>query len=159
MPHQFTTDTIDTFEEIRGIVGAMCGIDENSTMIPYQIMVSPRAGYKLLSGGASIDAEQMDFSARMCTLKGIHKAFPVGGATCAAIAAQAVGSVVHEVSGKDANPRQVRIGHPSGMMQVYARTEQQEDGAWVAKEVTFSRTARKIMDGFVYVRKSLLQRQ
>jgi Uncharacterized protein conserved in bacteria len=155
MPHQFSQTTYDIFEQIRKIAGDMCGLDEKATMIPYQIMVAPPSRYELISGGTSIEAEDMDFVARMCTLGGMHKAFPVGGATSAAIAALAEGSVVHEVSGTHDNPRQVRIGHPSGMMQVYARAES-ENGAWTAKEVTFARTARKIMDGFVYVRKSRL---
>lgn len=155
MPQHINQATLDVFEEIRSIVGNMCGLDESSTMIPYQIMVAPPASYDLLSGGASVGAEDMDFVARMCTLGSVHKTFPVGGATCAAIAAQAVGSVVHEVSGTEANPRQVRIGHPSGVMEVYSHTVQ-EDGAWTAREVTFSRTARKIMDGYVHVRKDRL---
>jgi hypothetical protein len=155
LPHQISQATLAVFEEIRSIVGNMCGLDENSTMIPYQIMVAPPSAHALLAEGVTIGADDMDFVARMSTLGSAHKTFPVGGATCAAIAAQAVGSVVHEVSGTDANPRQVRIGHPSGVMQVYAHSVQ-ENGVWAAKEVTFSRTARKIMDGFVYVRKSRL---
>ena len=49
----------------------------------------------------------------------------------------------------------LRIGHPSGMLPIVADVAQ-KDGAWTVNEVLFSRTARRIMEGWAYVRKSRL---
>ncbi|MEO8279266.1 MAG: PrpF domain-containing protein, partial [Ideonella sp.] len=44
----------------------------------------------------------------------------------------------------------VRFGHPSGMLTVGAEAEK-IDGRWVVNKVTMSRTARRLMEGFVRI--------
>jgi 2-methylaconitate cis-trans-isomerase PrpF len=44
----------------------------------------------------------------------------------------------------------VRIGHPAGIIDVEAECEKTPDGI-TARRVTYARTARRIMDGCVYV--------
>jgi len=44
----------------------------------------------------------------------------------------------------------VRFGHPSGMLDVGAEAVE-EGGQWVVKKVMMSRSARRLMEGFVRV--------
>jgi methylitaconate Delta-isomerase len=85
----------------------------------------------------------------------MHKAYAGTGATCLAVAARIEGSVVHAQC-PDADPQApLRIGHPSGMLPIVADVTRQ-NGKWTVNEVLFSRTARRIMEGWAYVRKSRL---
>jgi len=45
----------------------------------------------------------------------------------------------------------VRFGHPSGTLAVGAEAEPDEHGAWVVTKALMSRSARRLMDGQVYV--------
>lgn len=46
-----------------------------------------------------------------------------------------------------------RIGHPGGIMSIGLEIEENENGVSI-KEATVGRTARRLMDGFVYVSES-----
>jgi len=81
----------------------------------------------------------------------LHEAFAATGAACTAIAAHIPGTVVHEVSRHDGDGI-VRIGHPTGVFPV--RVAISADGS--IQEASYSRTARRIMDGTVYVRRAVL---
>lgn len=64
------------------------------------------------------------------------------------------GSIAHEVCGGVlAKPGTVRIGHPSGVMTMVPDLLQGADGSYELSSVAVRRTARRIMDGTVYVRK------
>ena len=74
---------------------------------------------------------------------------------CLAVAAAIPETLVHEVA-RLAAPGQVRIGHPAGIMEVGAKV-QPEGNDWRVQSVTTQRTARRIMDGFIYVPQSYMQ--
>lgn len=64
------------------------------------------------------------------------------------------GSIVHEVCGGVlAKSETVRIGHPSGVMTMVPDLAVGADGSYELPSVAVQRTARRIMDGTVYVRK------
>ena len=46
----------------------------------------------------------------------------------------------------------VRIGHPWGVMDAYADLKINEDGTHTVISGNLDRTARRIMEGYVYVR-------
>jgi hypothetical protein len=45
----------------------------------------------------------------------------------------------------------VRFGHPSGILGVAARASQTADGGWRIDKVTMTRSARRLMQGHVFV--------
>lgn len=154
-PGDISTEKLLIFEEIRRAASNLCNLPKNNVVIPFQIMVSPPSDYEVFSTGRIIKTEEVDFVARMGSMRAIHKAFPGGGSTCTSVAAQIEGTIVHECSSVKNVPRGVRIGHPSGVIPIYADVEY-FDKEWKVKEVIFSRTARRIMEGYAYVRKARL---
>jgi hypothetical protein len=74
-------------------------------------------------------------------------------AICTAVAAVIDGTIVNQVARRDATAQRtgsVRIGHSAGVQEVSVDVEQGTDG-WRVRSVTTYRTARRIMDGRVYV--------
>jgi len=59
---------------------------------------------------------------------------------------------VHEVTRmqmRGANT--VRIGHPAGVIETETRIEKNEANQYVVRRATLGRTARRIMEGYVFV--------
>jgi 2-methylaconitate cis-trans-isomerase PrpF len=52
--------------------------------------------------------------------------------------------------------REVRIGHPSGVVAIEVEVEKAADGFHL-KKAAFGRTSRRIMEGFVYVPEDLFE--
>lgn len=151
LPGQLGEAQRQSAEEIRRAAVALCGLPDSNVFTPFQIMIGPAADYACYGGTRSVAAADMDFAARMIGLHGVHKAFPGGGSTCTSVAAQITGTVVQQCSSTDEHPRRVRIGHPSGILPIFGHVEKTQDG-WVVREVHFSRTVRRLMDGTAYVR-------
>jgi 2-methylaconitate cis-trans-isomerase PrpF len=75
------------------------------------------------------------------------------GAVGIAAAAAVPGTIVSRIVG---GPRaDIRFGHASGLLRVGAQAEQR-DGAWTVVNVTLSRSARRLMEGAVFVPESVL---
>jgi 2-methylaconitate cis-trans-isomerase PrpF len=53
---------------------------------------------------------------------------------------------------RDSKVKKIRIGHPFGIMEVGAKLEDAADGGHKVKSGILGRTARRIMEGYVYVR-------
>jgi len=81
------------------------------------------------------------------------KAYAVTGAVCLSAAAKVEGTLVNEIYKKvqPDNPPAVRIGHPTGKLQVEIEIEIQ-NGELALTKAALTRTARLLMDGNVYVR-------
>ena len=79
-----------------------------------------------------------------------HRAIPVTGSMCTAIAAQITGTLVHRLCRPEVVPDDIRIAHPSGVARVGA-TVNQQSGKWIAENAVLYRTARRLMDGQVYL--------
>lgn len=67
---------------------------------------------------------------------------------CLAVAAQIPGTLVHEAVGR--SDRAIRLGHPSGVQTVGADVFSTPEG-YKAEKVIVHRTARRLMEGMVYV--------
>ena len=91
----------------------------------------------------------IDVVARILNPGKVHKAFAVTGAIALAGAAAIPGSVLGSWLGSPGSRRLV-IGHPAGEMAVEVESAGDGDLPRIGG-VTLSRTARRIMDGFVYV--------
>jgi hypothetical protein len=101
------------------------------------------------SDGRAVDARSIDLLARIFSMGVLHHAMTGTGAVAIAAAAAIPGTVVSRLApaGTDG---QVRFGHPSGTLVVGAETAE-EGGQWIVKKVMLSRTARRLMEGWVRV--------
>jgi 2-methylaconitate isomerase len=123
--------------------------------IPKVAMVTASKDAPTLSGEI-LSADSADVTVRMISLGQPHRAVPLTGAMCLAVAARIEGSLVHRVTrslkGMD---EPVRIGQPSGLTVVGASVRRDGE-SWCVERATVYRTARRLMDGAVYVRASAL---
>jgi 2-methylaconitate cis-trans-isomerase PrpF len=144
-------------EEIRSVVAEIMGIakreeaTKKSPGAPKIAVVAPPAPYSTPKG--QVEASQIDVVARMTALQKLHKAYAVTGAVCLGVAAKIEGTIVNEIYRKvqPDNPSAVRIGHPTGTLQVEIEIGNQ-NGIMELTKAALARTARLLMDGHVYVR-------
>ncbi|MDM0021853.1 PrpF domain-containing protein [Variovorax saccharolyticus] len=144
-------------EELRqGAVG-LCNLPVDGLMTPFQIMVGPAQSYLDYAGTRTIQARDVHMLGKMIGRNRLtHKAYPGGGTICTSVAARIEGSIVHQCMAPIEAGEAIRIGHPSGV--ITARSDVvQVDGAWKVNEVLFSRTARRLMEGYAFVRNAALQ--
>jgi 2-methylaconitate cis-trans-isomerase PrpF len=80
----------------------------------------------------------------------LHHAMTGTGAVAIAVAGAIPGTLVSRVLGEGRHSR-VRFGHPSGTLAVGAEAEPDGKGGWVVTKALMSRSARRLMDGQVYV--------
>jgi 2-methylaconitate cis-trans-isomerase PrpF len=158
LPGELPAATYVAAEEIRLAAAALCQMPQSDgkNITPFQIMIAPPRDYTALPGDA-VKVADIDFVARQINVDGwMHKAFSGGASTCTSVAAQIEGTIPYECSSVAITPRRVRIGHPSGVLPIFAEVERDAQAAWVVREVHFSRTVRRLMDGTAYLRRSLL---
>ena len=103
------------------------------------------------SDGKTIDAKSIDLLARIFSMGKLHHAMTGTGAVALAAAAAIPGTIVHRVAPLSAQGL-VRFGHPSGRLSVGAEALQRE-GQWVIRKAIVSRSARRLMEGWVRVPK------
>jgi len=143
-------------EEIRSVAAEIMGIakiDEATRLspgVPKIALVSPPTAYRTPVG--KVAASEVDVVARMTALQKLHKTYAVTGAVCLGAAAKIEGTVVNEVfgGGRPKASTSVRIGHPSGTIQVEIELVK-ENGHLILAKAALSRTARLLMDGFVHL--------
>lgn len=151
-------------EEIRGAACVRMGFASdladataNSPAVPKVGFVTSPQSYADIAGGW-VDSSDMDVCVRVISVFKCHKACPLTAASSIAVAALLPGSLVSEVyAGGRKLGSNIRIGHPSGVMTmkpelVWQSGEPAEGVVPEVPSVAVQRTARRIMDGFVYVR-------
>jgi probable AcnD-accessory protein PrpF len=110
-------------------------------------VAAPRA--YVASSGREVTAADHDLSVRILSMGKLHHALTGTGGVAIAAAAAIPGTVISRVLA--GGPRgKVRVGHPSGILQVGAEVRGSGKDA-VVDVVRLSRTARRLMDGFVLV--------
>ncbi|MBI3329792.1 MAG: 3-methylitaconate isomerase [Nitrospinae bacterium] len=151
----------ELLEEIRCRAAVQLGLADSALQarekvkaLPKIAMVAPPAQYRT-TRDTLIAPEHVDLVARMISMGKTHRTFAGTSSMCTAIAAAIPGSVVHTVA-RQAAPDRVRIGHPAGIMEVGAKVQQRGDD-WYVESVTTQRTARRIMDGVIYVPQRYIQ--
>jgi 2-methylaconitate cis-trans-isomerase PrpF len=97
----------------------------------------------------------MDICARVISVFKCYKACPLTAAGAISVAAKLDGSIIQKTLGAGAGDTPtVRIGHPSGVMTMVPTVV--KDGPDMNKAqvpgVAVQRTARRIMDGTLYIR-------
>ena len=101
------------------------------------------------SDGKRVEAGSIDLLARIFSMGVLHHAMTGTGAVAIAAAAAIPGTIVSRVAPAGADGR-VRFGHPSGTLSVGAEAREQ-GGQWTVSKVMMSRSARRLMEGWVRV--------
>jgi len=120
-------------------------------LVPIPVAVVPPAEYRTVQG----QTVREDESELLVRLPGgrplsLHKAFAATAAAATAVAAPLPGSVAAEVS-RAQDAETVVLGHPSGTFPVRVRVTRAGD-AWHVERATYSRTARRLMEGYAFVK-------
>lgn len=146
-------DVMEHIERIRGMAAVKCGFVENwedartkSTSAPKVSIVSAPQDYINMDGN-EVKADTMDLCCRAISVGALHKAYPMTVAVGTGAAARIPGTIVNEIVKPAPEQDIIRLGHASGVTEVDVKM----DGEKVIKGGV-TRTARRIMDGWVYVR-------
>jgi 2-methylaconitate cis-trans-isomerase PrpF len=148
----------EQLESIRSRAAVLLGLaaspseaTRRSQDVPKIAVVGVAQDYRTASGQV-IHKGDIDIAVRMMSMGCLHKACSVTGAICTTGAAKIEGTVVNEALSQDAIEKQeLRLGHPAGVLSVGASLSNR-DGRFFYEEAIIGRTARRLMDGFVYAR-------
>lgn len=148
----------ELLEKIRGTACCKMGFakdlqdaTDHSPAVPKVGFVTTPKSYIDIAGN-QVKAEYMDVCARVISVFKCHKACPLTSASAISVAAAMKGSVVEKVLRSMESVESVRIGHPSGIMTMVPELKT-DDGELKLPSVGVQRTARRIMDGTLYIRK------
>jgi 2-methylaconitate cis-trans-isomerase PrpF len=147
---------LETLEAIRCAASVAMGIAPTRERaaeirtIPLVAIVSPPHISSTLSGRL-LNADDMSIGIRMISSGQPHRAVPVTGATCLAIAARITGTIPNRLA--SASPGAITIAHPSGLVVVDAAVTNADDPERARADFgAVYRTARRLFDGRVYYR-------
>lgn len=164
-----TPDEIDNnnalmkvIERIRGMAAEKIGLvekwdhaAEKSPYIPFFAIVSPSSDYETYNNKI-ITKTDIDIVSRLLFMLKMHRTYPGTGTVCTGAAAKIPGSVVWNMMADEAREKEIiRIGHPAGTIQVETRARI-TNGITEISKIAINRTARRIMDGYVYINKHKL---
>lgn len=152
-------DTLESLERLRskvaqkiGLVDAAADATRLSPDVPKLAFVGPPVSFDCDASSNKVAADAIDLVSRIISSQKYHKAYAVTGAIATAAAATIQGSTVHEaaVGNTASGSQKLRIGHPSGVMTCEAESRL-SNGKNEVVRVTVRRTARRIMQGTVFV--------
>ncbi|MDO4700931.1 MAG: 2-methylaconitate cis-trans isomerase PrpF [Moraxella sp.] len=148
------SDILTKLEKIRAYgavqMGLISDVKEAETRqhTPKIAWVAPPTNYTA-SSGKQVKASEINLLARAMSMGQLHHAMMGTASVAIGTAATIVGTIVNEAAGGQALS-EVRFGHPSGTLLVGGQSEC-VDGKWLAKKVSMSRSARRLMTGEVWV--------
>jgi 2-methylaconitate cis-trans-isomerase PrpF len=133
-----------------GLAQTAAEATKGSPGVPKIAFVAAPEAYTALDGRV-VDADQIDVVGRIMSMGRLHRAYAATGAICTAVAAQVDGTLVHDVARPaGSGQRSVRIGHPSGVIEVGVEVRRTGEG-WTVEKVVTRRTARRLMEGVALV--------
>ena len=145
-------DVMEHIERIRGMAAVKFGFVEDymearnkATSAPKVAIVSAPQDYVDMDG-KTVSEDRMDLCVRAISVGQLHKAYPMTVAVATGAAARIPGTVVYDLV-RETEGDVIRLGHSSGVTDVDIKI----DGEHVIKGGV-RRTARRIMDGYVYIR-------
>jgi 2-methylaconitate cis-trans-isomerase PrpF len=145
-------------EEIRSQVAVWMGLVEKAEFAASQSPGLPKIGLMtaatdyVTSDGKSVSKSQVELVVRMFSIRTPHKACQITAGICTSVASLQPGTIVSdlmEVKASSTGRTEIRLGHPSGIMETVVH-HAPGDATEILK-VSVVRTARAIMDGVVYV--------
>jgi 2-methylaconitate cis-trans-isomerase PrpF len=150
-PHDLNTrpDLLERIEAVRASAAIALGLAETPAeaarlpTTPRIVMVGPPLD--------SDDPNPTNLAVIAVSMGRIHETVPVTAAMCIAAATQMPGTLLAEaLRSHGGTPQSIRIGHPAGVIEVSADVRSDGDTVEVVS-VTSSRTARRLMEGHVFV--------
>jgi hypothetical protein len=146
-------DVMEKIERIRCLTAEKIGLVRNwedartmSTSIPKVSIISKPQKYIDLDGNV-VNQEDMDLCCRAISVGSAHKAYPLTVSIATGAALKIKGTILNEMVKFSNNKEIITIGHASGVTNVDIKI----DGEKIIKGGV-TRTARRIMEGFVYVK-------
>ena len=154
-------ETLKLIESIRSVAAEMIGIVPDRSLATSKSPAYPKIGFVsapqdyINPEGKLVKAEDVDLVARLASMQKMHRAYMITGAVSTGAAANIPGTVVHDVISERAkNSSTLIIGQPYGPMEATVEMDQDR----VVKVGVF-RTARKILDGEVYIPYSRIDKE
>ncbi len=147
-------ELLELLEEIRAKTAVMIGMAtdekiaiEKSPAFPMIAFVAPASDYINFTTGKTIKKDEVDFVSRLMFMQVLHKTYAGTGTVCTGVAAKIPGTIVNEAIPHIDKIDVIRIGHPAGVIEVEAKVVDGE-----VKRAAFSRTARRILEGYVWIK-------
>ena len=142
---------LTTLEKIRQAASVQMGLTSVLGTAPLGTpkicIVSNSSKFKTLAG-CLIHKDDANLFTRYVSMGQIHRALPLTGAMCIAIASQIKGTICNNLS--TATSGKIKISNPSGVLPVTANVTARGN-KWLAHDVTVYRTARTLMSGKVFI--------
>lgn len=154
-PSEFTAAHLEALMAVKEAAARRLGLDPNG-LVPLPVAVAPPAGYRTFAGG-EVRAEEVHVLVRLAGGRPpmLHKAYPGTAAAATAVAALIPGTIPAAAM-RTAAGEQITLGHPSGVMLTRARVRSGRE--WIVERAGYSRTARRLMEGYAFVRRAVLER-
>jgi 2-methylaconitate cis-trans-isomerase PrpF len=152
LPHEYTSEQLDLFENIRSIAAELCGFSpkEKATVktpaVPKLTLIAPPMNYTDVTG-VNREAKNMNLVIRMMSMQKPHQALAITGAICSTASAFLEDTIVSDIV--KVNNAIFRLGHPAGIMETKVDIE-----AGHIQSIKVARTARKIFEGYVYTKQN-----
>ncbi|NRT55040.1 2-methylaconitate cis-trans isomerase PrpF [Sphaerotilus uruguayifluvii] len=132
-----------------GLAASAAEASETRPHSPKLAFVAPPQPHRV-ADGRLLGPTEADLLVRIFSMGRLHHAMTGTGAVAIAAAAAVPGTVVSRIAPLRADGR-VRFGHPSGTLEVGARIARNACGGWHIEAVSMSRSARRLMEGWVRV--------
>lgn len=152
-------EVLALMEEVRSVVTEMIGMVSDRKLATIQSPSYPKIGYVtspkeyVNPEGILIKEDEVDLVARLGATQKMHRAYMITGAVATGAASKVEGTVVNDVlSDRARNSDTLLIGQPYGPMEVITNMKDGE----IEKESVY-RTARKILDGKVFIPNSAIK--
>lgn len=154
----------EKLEAIRSRAAVMIGLastpeqaSERSQAVPKMAFVSEPQDYKAVTG-KTIQKEKIDVVARIMSMGTLHRAYALTGAICTTGAAKIEGTIVNQLVRPSApEKKEIHLGHPGGIISIEPRVEKKGNALQYISAVA-GRTARRLMEGYVYVPEKYFQK-
>jgi len=145
-------------EAVRSRAAVMIGLAKTAEEASLKSQAVPKIGffasprsYRALDGTAVAEAD-IDLVARVMSMGTLHKSMAVSCPMAVAGAAVIEGTTIHDIIGERAGGKSTfKLGHPGGIFEVEATVEKTAGGVEL-KEAAFGRTARRLMEGYVFIK-------
>ncbi len=144
---------LDLLERIRGAAALKLGLVDDYREAKYKTPGIPKMTFiasaddYVSTTGENIHKEQIDFLSRMMSMQKAHPTYAMTGAMCTVAAAAIPGTLVNQICKKGADLTRLRIGHPSGILEV--GVDVSESGSEILRTYGY-RTARLLMTGVAF---------
>ena len=149
-------EVLSLLEAVRGAAAYRLGLVARpsdsaaiSPAVPKMTIVAESAAFATASG-ERVTADDIDLVGRMMSMQKTHKTYALTGALCTAAAAVIEGTVVRAAARRGFDPRDLRIGHPGGIIRAGVDEERDGNGTVAIPWAYGFRTARMLMSGTAY---------